>query len=102
MTKDFLYRFFTEKFRAHDKELKLQAKEYKRRLADLNHEAEQLKDMQATYTPREIFDRTVDDLKEKIDILILWKTKQEGKSQLIQYIPWILSIIFAILAWYKK
>lgn len=102
-----------EKFKGLKIALKLQAKEYKRRLTGLNHEAEQLKNMQQTYIPRELFDRTVDgihqkldrienELKEKIDILTLWKTKQEGKSQLIQYIPWILTIVFGILMWYKK
>ena len=37
--------------------LELQAAEYARRLMDLNHEAQQLKDMQAKYTPRETYDR---------------------------------------------
>lgn len=102
MKNNFLYIFFTEKFKSRDKQLKLQAREYERRLEMLNHEADQLKNMQATYTPREVFDRTVDELRKEIKQVNDWKTKQEGKSQLIQYIPWILSIVFGILAYYKK
>lgn len=102
-----------EKFKGLKVALKLQAKEYERRLTALNGEADRLHKMQEQYIPREVFDRTVesmnqkfdrvvDELKEKIDVLTLWKTKQEGKSQLIQYIPWILTAISIIILYTKK
>lgn len=113
MTTKFLFMFFEEKFKALRQALKLQAKEYERRLEALNHEAEQLKNMQATYVSKEVFDRTndakdqryeriADELKEKIDLLNQWKTKQEGRSQLIQYIPWILTAISIVILYTKK
>ena len=40
---------------ALEKALELQAREYMRRLDDLNHEAERLRIMQTTYLPREIY-----------------------------------------------
>jgi phage host-nuclease inhibitor protein Gam len=39
-----------------EKALQIQAKEYERRLEALNHEAAQLKDMQAKYLPRETYE----------------------------------------------
>jgi predicted RNase H-like nuclease (RuvC/YqgF family) len=113
MKNSFLWIYFKQKFKALREALKLQAKEYERRLEGLNHEADQLKNMQSTYTSKEVFDRTMDamnqrfervvnELKEKIEILNLWKTKQEGKSQLIQYIPWLLTAISIIILYTKK
>ena len=49
--------------------LKLQVSEYERRLELLNNEARQLKDMQATYLPREIHDNFVKDITDKIAVL---------------------------------
>lgn len=102
VTGDFIYKFFTEKFKARDKQLKLQAKEYERRLEALNHEADQLKNMQATYTPREVFDRTVDELRKEIKVFNDWKTKQDGKSDLTKFIPWILTAVSIYLIYSKK
>lgn len=102
MRKTFIYQFFTEKFKARDRQLKIQAKEYKRRLEALNHEAEQLKNMQATYTPREVFDRMIDELRKEIKMFHDWKAKQEGISQLKQFIPWALTAISIYLLYTKK
>lgn len=102
MKNNFLYKFFTEKFRARDNQLKLQAKEYERRLEMLNHEADQLKEMQSRYTPREVFDRTVDEIRKEIKGISDWKTKQEGVSQLKQFIPWILMALSIYLIYSKK
>lgn len=113
MDTNYLYTYFNEKFKSTDEALKLQAKEYERRLEALNHEAVQLKDMQTTYVSRELFDRTMDligqrnervinDLKEKIESLNSWKTKQEGKAQLMQYIPWLLTAISIIILYTKR
>lgn len=50
--------------------LKLQATEYERRLQILNHEADQLKKMQATYLPRESWEETIRGLVSSRDQLI--------------------------------
>ena len=55
---------------AVEKARELQAAEYERRLALLNHEAAQLKDMQAMYVPREVFEGTMKELGGKIDKMI--------------------------------
>ena len=52
---------------AVEKARTLQAEEYERRLALLNHEAAQLKDMQATYVPREVFEGTINAINVKVD-----------------------------------
>lgn len=86
MTKEFIYKFFKEKFRSLSEALQLQAKEYKRRLRDLNGEAGRLRSMQSEYIPREVFDRTVNELREKLAVLTTWKANQEGKQSRAQWI----------------
>jgi hypothetical protein len=55
---------------AVEKARALQAEEYERRLALLNHEAAQLKDMQTMYVPREVFEGTMKELGGKIDKML--------------------------------
>lgn len=102
MKKSFTWIFFEEKLNALKKALKLQAKEYARRLTDLNGEADRLHKMQEQYVPREVFDRVIDDIRKELRILSEWKTKQEGKSQLLQYIPWLLTAISIVLIYIRK
>lgn len=109
----FIGAVFEEKFKSIAKALKLQAKEYKRRLKDLNGEAGRLREMQERYVPREVHDRTVQAMDEKyaarfkeqenkIADLNDYKTKQEGRSSWLQYIPWILAAISLGYAILKK
>lgn len=49
--------------------LKIQAREYERRLETLNHEAQQLKDMQAKYLPREVYEANYKETNTKIEAL---------------------------------
>jgi DNA repair exonuclease SbcCD ATPase subunit len=98
LTLEILY----EKIHGMKKALKLQAREYKRRLMDLNGEAKRLRDIQAEYIPREVFDRTVQSLITRIEVLENYKTKQDGKSQLLQYIPWVIAIVAIIANYLKK
>ncbi len=102
MQKSFTWIFFNEKFIALEKALNLQAKEYERRLEDLNGEKERLKAMKAELISREVFDNAMSEISKKLDILNDWKIKQEGKSQLTQYIPWLLAAISIVLMYTKK
>jgi len=77
-----LWEHIKSKLKAINKARKLQAKEYERRLEALNHEAAQLKDMQATYTPREVFDRTIAELRKEIQINSDWRVKQDGQRHI--------------------
>lgn len=52
-----------------ERALKLQSSEYERRLTDLNHKAEQLKDMQMTYLPRETYEVQHKQLTDRFDDL---------------------------------
>lgn len=65
----------------------LQAKEYERRLEILNGEAEQLRDMQATYVPRETF--------EAFQKQILGIMEGQGK-QIIELQNWKSAIVAQI------
>jgi len=97
--------YFNNKLKALSRALKLQAKEYKRRLKDLNGEAKRLRDIQEQYIPREVFDRVIGDLQEKVIKMQLWISNQEGKaarSQLIAIISVIVSIIAIGLSFFKK
>lgn len=58
---------FKEKITAAEKALAMQAKEYERRLADLNHEADQLKSMQGTYVQKSIYEIQRTALEEKLE-----------------------------------
>lgn len=78
--------------------LELQAKEYERRLDLLNHEAQQLKDMQATYVPRELFDTTIKELNKEISALKQYKDNAMGKQSILTVvISVIISLGFLLL-----
>lgn len=85
-----------------DIQLVIQAKEYKRRLKDLNGEAGRLRSMQENYIPREVFDRTVNELNGKIQVTSDYKKEQEGRNKLTQWIPWIIAAISLAYAVFKK
>lgn len=102
MRKTFTWIFFEEKLKSLEKALELQAKEYERRLDELNGEAGRLHKMQEMYVLREVFERTIDELRKELRILSEWKTKQEGRYQLTQYIPWILTAISIFLMYNRE
>jgi len=80
------------KFEANEKALGIQAKEYERRLEALNGEAERLRKMQATYLPREVFDKIHDSI--VADIEDLKRARDEGVGR--QYV--ISAIVSAAIA----
>jgi hypothetical protein len=96
------YDLLEERLTGRDKALELQAKEYERRLDALNGEAGKLHNMQEQYISREVFERTVTSLQDKIYILTTYKNAQEGKSDLTKYIPYIIAIGAIIFAYIKK
>ena len=55
------------KLESAEKALTLQAKEYERRLADLNGEAARLMEMQSKYLPRETYEIQHRELQSKIE-----------------------------------
>lgn len=57
------------KFQNADIALKLQAKETERRLDNLNGEAERLRNIQATYLPREVYEANQKELNSKLESL---------------------------------
>ena len=100
-----------EKFLWAEKALTLQAEEYERRLNALNGEAGRLREMQSTYIPREVFDRSlqqqnekfervVNDLKDRIEVLTAYNLKAQGLRQFGTFIPWIISIVAIIVMYY--
>ena|SRR6185369_6150794 len=86
--------------------LKLQRKEYKRRLAALNHEAEQLKSMQSTYVRQETYDINNENIKkaireqsDEIRKLSDWQSNFQGRFYIVGLIwPVIAAVIVAFLA----
>jgi hypothetical protein len=96
------YKYIDEKFKSVDKALKLQAKEYERRLNDLNGEAGRLRSMQQTYMPREVFETVMRDMENRIEVLMAFKLKTEGVRGMAGAIPWIISLIGLFLMYYLK
>lgn len=88
-----IWLYVKERFKSNKKALKLQAKEYERRLETLNHEAARLSLM----IPKEHFDLVIDQIKKEIKIIQLWISNQEGKAARSQWIA-ISSIIVSIAA----
>jgi len=68
-----LEKLTNEQFEALETARDLQAQEYARRLDLLNHEADRLRSMQATYLPREVYESQHDELADKVDNLQSFK-----------------------------
>lgn len=96
------YDLLEEMILSRDRELQLQAKEYERRLTVLNGEGERIKEILKESIPREVFDRTIGALITRIESMEIYKTKQEGRSQLTQYIPWIIAAASIVFGYFKK
>lgn len=106
----------TEKIHALDKELAveraerkhevmyiekargIQAAEYERRLHALNGEAQRLRDIQATYVPREVFEGFQKDITREITELKEYKNTAQGRQTIIAVIiPILISLGFLII-----
>jgi len=91
---DALKELVLEKFHAAAEALTKQAAEYERRLSALNHEAAQLKDMQATYMPRELYNSEMKGIREELKELNAFKNNLIGKLVIV---PVLVSIGIGIL-----
>lgn len=101
--------------------LRLQAKEYRRRLSELNGEAGRLRNMQTTYIPREVFENSLKSESEKREAaakalaakqqelvdntimpMVSWQNKLQGKIAIIVIVGgaiWgiVIAIVFFVL-----
>lgn len=94
------YDVISEKFKQIRVALKLQAKEYERRLKALNGEGKRINEVLKQSVPREVFESVVKELRDKIEVLTAAKLKADGKSNLVQYvIPIILTIAGLVMMW---
>jgi hypothetical protein len=103
--KGFMWYYFELKFKSLDTALKLQAKEYERRLDALNGENDKIQKILEQSIPREVFDRTISNMREtseerlkvineSIKPLTEYKIKQEGSNKVIIY---LIGIAVAII-----
>jgi len=79
-----------EQLLAREGALVLQTEEIHRRLNELNGEAERLRQMQATYMPRETYEVQRKDLEQKIEALLQFRANLEGRM-------WVAGGIVVIL-----
>lgn len=94
-----------ERFRGLERALKLQAREYERRLETLNHEGDRIKENQEKSVSADKFDGAMhnmngkfDALQKEINELKEFRNLYQGRSTWTEkYIPWGISIILAIL-----
>lgn len=101
-------KFFDEKIKSRDKELGKQAKEYERRLGDLNHENARILAAQDKSVSVDKFEGAVGQIYQKLenttgelrkDIIDLkeFKQKQDGKGQGGKDVLYIITIIILIV-----
>ena len=98
-----LERIIETRLTAMDKALELQHKEYERRLDFLNGEAERLRQMQSTYLPREVSDKVLEGILQRIRDLETYRDTQIGKSLAISAgvsvaVAAIISLIIKLVA----
>ena len=87
------------RFKAISKALRIQAKEYARRLKDLNGEKDEIKAILAQCLPRTEFNVQLKELNSKIEALMQFKEHtQGGKSVGEKSVSVILSIIALLVA----
>lgn len=87
-----------DEFRKHyEIALRLQAEEYKRRLDDLNHEAERLRQMQATYLPRETWAINNEKVTKDIEELMKFRAELVGRQVLSNIL--IPVLVSGVVAW---
>lgn len=104
-----LREFIELKFDLLDTALKLQAKEYERRLEELNHEAARLKSSQSISVSREFFDAKHEDIQKQVDELKLSRAILQGKADqksviivgLLGGISVLISLITLLLTFFK-
>lgn len=68
------HKWFERELKTLAKALELQAKEYERRLTDLNHAHEEARRVLSTYLPRELYERSHEEIinwQRRADILIV-------------------------------
>ncbi len=80
------------------KALKLQAAENLRRLDLLNGEAERLRQIQATYLPREVYDVSAREMHKKINELREREAHTQGRNSVIAaVVAFAISLMFLLL-----
>lgn len=83
--------------------LHLQFEEYQRRLNILNGEAERLREMQATYLPREVWDNNLLIVRKELDELKAYRDKASGRQTVISgVIAAVVSFAFLLLNFVLK
>ena len=80
---------------ANERALSIQAREYERRLDELNHAHATAVQTLATYIPREIADKRFDELLGKISALEQWQAKSIGFLTAAM-------LILQVLAWFIR
>jgi hypothetical protein len=96
---DFLEKLMNERQELNKEALELNSKEISRRLEILNGEAGHLKQIQATYVPREIYDSSINTINSAIHAIQTTMASQQGKSQaLAAFISAGISLLVAFLS----
>jgi hypothetical protein len=99
---DALEKLLDERKEHYDKALHLQATEYERRLDLLNGEAKRLRDIQATYLPREVYEAKMETLEKIIEDVKLYLASLQGKLLIVAAVialgvPLITAVIVKII-----
>ncbi len=95
---DFLEELMRERQETHKVALDLNAREIARRLEILNGEAERLRQIQATYLPRELYENNFNAINRAINEIQTTMATQQGRSQVLSAaISAGISIVIAVI-----
>jgi hypothetical protein len=82
---------------ALEKALELQAREYERRLDDLNHEAERLTNMQNNYVHQEVYEQYKESVNLELRKLREYRSVQEGRAQAFTVVTGIVAVFGSVV-----
>lgn len=104
---DHMQQIIDERQAAADNAMELSNAEVQRRLELLNGEAARLREIQATYLPREVYEQGQDQIRKSIRILEDAATYQRGRGQVLSAIvatvvSLAVGLLSAIIARYGK
>jgi len=90
-------------FKSRDDALDHQFNEWMRRLTDLNGEAGRLREMQAKYVPREVFESKLEDLAKGVRALENFQSNMLGKIAVVSGVASLLGggVVATLIAWLK-
>lgn len=92
-----LKEFLEQRIDGLEKAINLQALEYSRRLLELNHEKESIKEIQHKYVLQDTYDKQQHDIDAQLRLLNTFKDNVQGRIAAYPFLAFILSTIVTVI-----